>query len=35
MNRFEIDFSRPDEPTGNVCIESFNGCLRAECLNAT
>ena len=29
-----LDFSRPGKPTDNVFIESFNGKLRAECLNA-
>jgi hypothetical protein len=29
-----IDFSRPGKPTDNAFIESFNGKLRAECLNA-
>ena len=27
------DFSRPGKPTHNSFIESFNGKLRAECLN--
>lgn len=30
----ELDFSRPGKPTDNAFIESFNGSLRAECLNA-
>ena len=30
-----LDFSRPGKPTDNAFIESFNGKLRAECLNAT
>lgn len=29
-----LDFSRPGEPTDNAFIESFNGKLRLECLNA-
>jgi len=29
-----IDFSRPGKPTDNAFIESFNGSLRDECLNA-
>ena len=28
-----LDFSRPGKPTDNGFIESFNGKLRAECLN--
>nr|WP_108820637.1 IS3 family transposase [Pseudovibrio sp. Alg231-02] len=28
-----LDFSRPGKPTDNAFIESFNGSLRAECLN--
>jgi len=32
-NRVELDFSRPGKPTDNPYIESFNGKLRAECLN--
>lgn len=28
-----LDFSRPDKPTDNAYIESFNGKFRAECLN--
>ena len=28
-----LDFSRPGKPTDNALIESFNGRLRAECLN--
>ncbi len=34
LNGVEIDFSRPGKPTDNAYIESFNGRLRAECLNA-
>ena len=33
-NRVELDFSRPGRPTDNAKIESFNGRLRQECLNA-
>jgi len=29
-----LDFSRPDKPTDNAFVESFNGKFRAECLNA-
>jgi putative transposase len=29
-----LDFSRPEKPTDNAQIESFNARLRAECLNA-
>ena len=29
----QLDFSRPGKPTDNALIESFNGRLRAECLN--
>jgi putative transposase len=29
-----IDFSRPGKPTDNAFVESFNGTLRAECLDA-
>lgn len=29
-----IEFSRPGKPTDNAYIESFNGTLRDECLNA-
>jgi transposase InsO family protein len=28
-----IDFSRPGRPTDNAFVESFNGILRAECLD--
>ena len=31
----ELDFSRPGKPTDNANVESFNGRLRQECLNAT
>ncbi len=30
---FDDDFSRPGMPTDNAYIESFNGSVRAECLN--
>jgi putative transposase len=30
----ELDFSRPAKPTNNAKVESFNGRLRQECLNA-
>ena len=30
----ELDFSRPGKPTDNATVESFNGRLRQECLNA-
>jgi len=33
FNNVELDFSRPGKPTDNAFIESFNGKLRAECLN--
>ena len=29
-----LDFSRPGKPTDNAYVESFNGRLREECLNA-
>ena len=32
-NKVKLDFSRPGKPTDNAFIESFNGRLRAECLN--
>ena len=32
-NKVTLDFSRPGKPTDNAYIESFNGSLRAECLN--
>jgi putative transposase len=32
-NEVQLDFSRPGKPTDNAFIESFNGKLRAECLN--
>ena len=33
-NHVTMDFSRPGKPTDNAFIESFNGRLRQECLNA-
>jgi putative transposase len=33
-HQVELDFSRPGKPTDNAKIESFNGRLRQECLNA-
>ena len=33
QNDVTLDFSRPGKPTDNAFIESFNGSLRAECLN--
>jgi len=35
LNGVAIDFSRPGKPNDNAYIESFNGRLRAECLNAS
>ena len=32
-NQVKIDFSRPGKPTDNAYVESFNGTLRAECLD--
>jgi putative transposase len=32
-NQVVLDFSRPGKPTDNAFIESFNGSVRAECLN--
>jgi putative transposase len=32
-NGVKIDFSRPGKPTDNAFCESFNGTLRAECLD--
>lgn len=34
QHRVTIDFSRPGKPTDNAFVESFNGTLRDECLNA-
>jgi putative transposase len=33
-NGVKLDFTRPGKPTDNGFIESFNGRLRDECLNA-
>jgi putative transposase len=33
-NQVKIDFSRPGKPTDKAFVESFNGTLRAECLDA-
>jgi putative transposase len=33
-NGVELDFSRPGKPIDNAKVESFNGRLREECLNA-
>lgn len=33
-NQLTLEFSRPGKPTDNGHIESFNGSLRDECLNA-
>ena len=33
QNGVRIDFSRPGRPTDNAFIETFNGTLRAECLD--
>jgi len=34
-NGVTLDFSRPGKPTDNAFVESFNGRLRDECLNAS
>jgi len=34
FNGVKLDFSRPGNPTDNALVESFNGRLRQECLNA-
>ena len=34
QNGVKIDFSRPGKPADNAYVESFNGTLRAECLDA-
>ena len=34
-NKVQRGLSRPDKPTDNALIESFNGRLRQECLNGT
>ncbi|KQQ19572.1 transposase [Methylobacterium sp. Leaf122] len=33
-NGVTLDFSRPGKPADNALVESFNGRLRDECLNA-
>ena len=33
QNGVKIHFSRPGKPTDNAYVESFNGTLRAECLD--
>lgn len=33
-HKVEIAFNRPGKPTDNAFVESFNGTLRDECLNA-
>jgi putative transposase len=33
-NGVTLDFSRPSKPTDNAFVESFDGPLRHECLNA-
>ncbi|MFC7516868.1 IS3 family transposase, partial [Herbaspirillum sp. GCM10030257] len=33
-HKVSLNFSRPDKPTDNAYIESFNGRFREECLNA-
>jgi putative transposase len=34
QNGIKIDFSRPGKPADNAFVESFNGTVRAECLDA-
>jgi len=34
QNGVRIDFSRPGKPTDDAHVETFNGTLRRECLNA-
>ena len=34
QNGVTLEFSRPGKPTDNAFVESFNGRLRDECLNA-
>jgi putative transposase len=34
QNGVRIAFSRPGKPTDNAFVESFNGTVRAECLDA-
>ena len=33
MNSVTLDFSRPGKPTDNAFVESFNGKVRAECID--
>ncbi len=33
-HKVELAFNRPGKPTDNTFVESFNGTLRVECLNA-
>lgn len=33
MNGVTLDFSRPGKPTDNAFVESFNGKIRAECID--
>ena len=33
QNKVQLEFSRPGKPTDNAFAESFNGHLRAECLD--
>ncbi len=33
MNDVVLDFSRPGKPTNNSFVESFNGKVRAECID--
>ena len=33
LHQVTLDFSRPEKPTDNASVESFNGRLRDECLN--
>ena len=33
MNGVTLDFSRPGKPTDNAFVESFNGKVRAECID--
>ena len=33
LNKVKLDFNRPDKPTDNAFIESFNGKFSFECLN--
>lgn len=34
VSQVKLDISRPCRPTDNAYMESFNGTLRAECLDA-